>query len=761
MRRIINFRPILVLFLSIVCGIIFVGDILNANVISAIIISIVFLVIFLLMLIAVVYYSVKKERGVATKLGYTAVNKEVEDFKHKESVNYFITAILMVIGFAVGGLAAAVYSNNFYTKDFGDEVYTISGRVKESHNEGSESKAILEDIRILDKAEEIKYNDNLVVYLDTSELNMDIEIGDQYLFSSRINKLNIFQNEFINSSYVDNNTPYYATIYADSLVVLEGDLKADETFREKASEVLGVYLSEENAGLVYSMIFGDNAQLNEEVQDLFSVTGIAHILAVSGLHIGFLSALLLWLLVKMKTNRTLIIVIISTFLLAYAYLCGWSVSVVRASLMTIIMLITRHFRVKGDVITNLSFAGIIMLMISPLMVFGLGFQLSFMSVFGIVIFSPTVKNFLMKLKFGKTMSNALAVTLAAQIITAPILLQNVYEVSALGFITNLFVLPIFALIFPIMIISVLLGMIWQGLGVALYLINFAFTNIIGVANLVEKINLVIYNDIILPEAYIILLFLLLFCSSSFINTKARTKIIIFTSICLSIVSIGVINSAYVLPSSDRLSSLKTVDNVLLLASEDGGYTMINVGSRGSEEELNQINAFLKENRAMRIDNVVLLDFNRNTINNLVSLREDYDVKNIIITSDFNDSDLLERYELISITKVVEEGSSHKLFEDEMQFIYDEGVGVAFRVQDENKETYFFKDIASTALVSEIVKNDNSKKVTIILEELNANEFDISLDVSAVLYEKVESVENMPSHIQLREIGKDRYERFEL
>ena len=119
-------------------------------------------------------------------------------------------------------------------------------------------------------------------------------------------------------------------------------------------------LSNTNANLAYSSIFGDRSELDEETYDYFKLSGVAHLLAVSGLHVGILVLILNKVFDGLRLKRWLKLIFLSIMLILYSYLCGFTTSVVRASIMAICLVGARTLFKEYDSLSSKGVAGIIL-----------------------------------------------------------------------------------------------------------------------------------------------------------------------------------------------------------------------------------------------------------------------------------------------------------------------------------------------------------------------------------------------------------------
>lgn len=214
-------------------------------------------------------------------------------------------------------------------------------------------------------------------------------------------------------------------------------------FIEKAESAFDSYLSERNSSLLKAVILGRNSYLKEENIGSFRQLGLAHILAVSGLHIGLISGILTGLLAYLgtsgKVNKTITLGVIWL----YAYIIGYPPSMIRANIMFSLLSISRIWGEAYDSINTLFFALFIMLILNPHWVFSIGFQLSFISTFFILFLTPRLKEIFYP--EGSQWIKSLIAIIALQIGLLPIQAYYFNRLSIIGIVANLLIVPLFSI----------------------------------------------------------------------------------------------------------------------------------------------------------------------------------------------------------------------------------------------------------------------------------------------------------------------------
>ena len=209
-------------------------------------------------------------------------------------------------------------------------------------------------------------------------------------------------------------------------------------------------LSDDRYAVVAAMALGDRSALTKELKETYSKTGASHVLALSGLHLGIIYALLSMLVVGRRWQMiTQVATVLSIW--AFVFLTGMSASVVRSAVMlTVYALLALGHRQKMSVNT-LAFTAIVMLLVTPKALFDVGFQMSFMAVFSILLFVPLFyrpfsAKYLMTHRAVSWLWGIVAVSVAAQIGVAPLIAYYFGRFSCYFLLTNFIVIPAATLI---------------------------------------------------------------------------------------------------------------------------------------------------------------------------------------------------------------------------------------------------------------------------------------------------------------------------
>ena len=221
--------------------------------------------------------------------------------------------------------------------------------------------------------------------------------------------------------------------------------------------------SGENIPLARAVLMGDRSGLDADVRTAFSRAGLAHLMAVSGMHVGFL-LMPLWFVLPWFRRSGLFITIglllTGVVLLTYAGITGFSVSVSRASVMSFGLAVARLFHKPGTSLNILGTAALILLLHDPLMLFDVGFQLSFLAVLVILTTLPQTRFLLpTKYRYGKIagLFQFLMLSILVQGALYPILIHTFNEFSVAGPMANLLAVPMVQVLFLLALLSLLVS----------------------------------------------------------------------------------------------------------------------------------------------------------------------------------------------------------------------------------------------------------------------------------------------------------------
>lgn len=218
-------------------------------------------------------------------------------------------------------------------------------------------------------------------------------------------------------------------------------------FKDSVSQKITDFMNSDTGGLLKGMLFGDSTDIEEDTLTAFRNSGIAHLLAVSGLHTSLWCGLLISLLTLLKVPEKLRNCICIVFLAAFCSVSAFTPSVLRASLMMFVILIAPFFKRRSDALNSLGFAVSTLLLLNPYIITSISFQLSASSTLGVLLassYETRIYKITAKLKFkpikrvADYILTSFLISIAAGLFTLPVSSYHFNVFSIISPLTNIF-----------------------------------------------------------------------------------------------------------------------------------------------------------------------------------------------------------------------------------------------------------------------------------------------------------------------------------
>ena len=280
----------------------------------------------------------------------------------------------------------------------------------------------------------------------------------------------------------------------------KGNLLLSLAYRERnrMTDIINHILPLPSSAILKGIILGDQESLPPEVLSDFRRTGTAHILVVSGLHVG-LVLLIIFLLFKTIGLPTKWATTLSLPLLFYyALLTGLRAPVLRATLMASIVLVAYLLNRETPLLVILSLAALFILIFRPISLFTVSFQLSFITVAGIVYLTPQLEKMLKMLPLW--IGRSLAVSLAAQLSILPLLAYYFQQLPLIGLVANLTIIPTMTIILALGFLT--LGLALISLPAAQIIANTNWLVLSGLSKLVHFLSFSfspVFSSLVCPQ----------------------------------------------------------------------------------------------------------------------------------------------------------------------------------------------------------------------------------------------------------------------
>ncbi|MEA3368942.1 MAG: DNA internalization-related competence protein ComEC/Rec2 [Candidatus Ratteibacteria bacterium] len=219
----------------------------------------------------------------------------------------------------------------------------------------------------------------------------------------------------------------------------------------------------DNLALIKGLVLGKRELLSQEIQEAFKNTGTFHILAISGLHIGLLGFIFFFFFQLLRLPRKVSAILAIPFITIYALMVlsnGFRPSVIRAALMMVCFFIGVILERERNIFNILSFAALVILIFNPLMLFQVGFQLSFLGVLALIMLTPKIAVWIQRIlpKLNEKVTIFFSGVIAIQLGAIPIIALYFNIITPVAILANLLVIPLLGLILKVSFCAILSGL---------------------------------------------------------------------------------------------------------------------------------------------------------------------------------------------------------------------------------------------------------------------------------------------------------------
>lgn len=363
--------------------------------------------------------------------------------------------------------------------------------------------------------------DGLCEFNLTDLFDYPFDIGNELTLGGvRVSKLSTENDDGSLNTYYFNSRTRYTLTATELIDFCEGGRNIVESIRNSLISATK-NLPEDIRGITIALLTGDKYAVSDEVYDAYKVSGVAHVLAVSGMHVGFLVIFFEWLLKRFKLKRILRLFALLPVTFFLCALCDFTPSVVRSSIMVGVHLFTPVLTNRRyDMLSSMSLAGVVIVVFNPMSVYSYGFLLSYGSVFGIVLFGRTFERLCCKLP--KFLSQTVSISLATTVGVFPLSVYLFGEFSILSVLTNALVLPILTIGYGVLVCLASISVIFPPFSFVIvggswlvYYLNF----VTGIIASVDIVSVSINAPLWFCLAYYVFVVLL----SEYVNLKKITK----------------------------------------------------------------------------------------------------------------------------------------------------------------------------------------------------------------------------------------------
>lgn len=363
-----------------------------------------------------------------------------------------------------------------------------------------------------------------------------------------------------------------------------------------------------------ALLLGDRNDIDYETNTAFKISGISHIIAVSGLHVSILFGLVYFISGRRRSLTALIGI---PTVVIFAALVGFSPSVTRAAIMQVVMMLALLSGKEYDPLTALSCSALVMLLSNPLVVSSVSFMLSFACMSGIGTFSEPIRAWLMhKTRFGRWkgklvnwFTSGVSVSIGSAVLTTPLVAFHFGCVSLVSVVTNLLTVWAVSFIFYGIMVVCLLGLVHAGAAAAVgALVAWPIRYVLVVSQWISRFPLAaVYTQSIYIVAWLIVVYILL---AVFLCIKGKpVKLMMGLAgllLCLCVIF------SWVEPVMDtcRVTVLDVGQGQAILLQSEGRTYLVDCGGDFDEDSADITAEKLLSQGIDRLDGVILTHYDR-------------------------------------------------------------------------------------------------------------------------------------------------------
>jgi len=487
---------------------------------------------------------------------------------------------------------------------------------------------------------EIKYsNGNLNIVISTpekikatmylnsvKELNYyknNLKLGMKISISGTLNEPgeNTVRNTFNYKKYLYYHDMFF-TCKIDKLEIVE--TKVNFLYKVKNYVIDRINKFEDTKSYLLTFVIGDKSLMDNEELSGYRANGVTHLFAISGMHIGLFSGFLLFILKKIKLSENLSYICTVLFIWFYAFLTGFTPSVLRAGVLFTLLSFNKIFYLEIKSLNCLLFGGSILLFFYPFLLKDLGFLYSFITTFGLMYSSSMLKK-----------HKILGTSLVAFLFSLPITINNFFEINFLSILINIIFVPLVSiLIYPLCLLSFIFEFLEPIVSLSIALLTF-------LNRLFEKVN---FLKLIIPKMNFIFIIVYYFCLLFLVNKKLKLCLfLLFLTLFVSNLVIKSHNSYFI-----EFLDVGQGDSALIRTPNNKNVILIDTGgmiSYKTEEWRNKKPYYVSNNtisylKSMGIKKITTMIFTHGDADHMgeaINLVENFKVEKVIFNcGKFND-----------------------------------------------------------------------------------------------------------------------------
>lgn len=411
--------------------------------------------------------------------------------------------------------------------------------------------------------------------------------------------------------------------------------------RQKILSRIAVLFPQDTSAFTRALLLGDETEIDYETNTAFKVSGIRHIIAVSGLHVSILFSLICLVTAR---RRVLTAAVGLPVLFLFAAVVGFTPSVTRACIMMGLMLLALLLNREYDPPTALAFAVLAMLVANPLAVTAVGLQLSVVSVAGIFLFSGRIQGWLLgekrlgrwngrgwQGKLVRWFAGSVAISVSAMVLTTPLTAYYFGTISLVGALTNLLTLWVVSLIFYAAMAACLICWIWLPLGKGIaWCTAWAIRYVLWIAKEIAAFPLAaVYTKSPYIIAWLVFCYVLF---TGFLFMKKRRPLVLICCAVLGLCLALLCSWMEPLIGDYRVTVLDVGQGQCILLQSKGKSFLVDCGGDGDEKTADIAAETLLAQGVSHLDGLILSHFDRDHVGAAENLLERIPVDMVYLSS---------------------------------------------------------------------------------------------------------------------------------
>lgn len=416
--------------------------------------------------------------------------------------------------------------------------------------------------------------------------------------------------------------------------------------RRQITDLLDAAFPTDTLGFARALLLGDSSCLSYAEDTAFKTSGIRHVIAVSGLHVSILFGLVY---AATGRHRVMTAVFGIPLLVLFAAVAGFTPSIMRACIMQLLMILALLLNKEYDPPTALGFAVLVMLLINPMTVTSVSFQLSVGCMVGIFLFSSRVSKYILRklnaptdkslrARLARWFAAGVAVTLSAMAVTTPLVAWYFGMVSLIGVFANLLTLWVISFVFYGIMFVCVCGAVWLPFGkIVAWVVSWPIRYVLLAAKIFAAVPFAaVYTCSIYIVLWICVSYLLF---AVFLLSKKKKPLLLIA--CVLICLCASVTASYVVPRLDKLrvTVFDVGEGQSILLQDNGKYYLVDCGGDSADKASDLVAQTLLSQGITTLDGVIVTHYDADHAAGVPGLLSRVNTKKIYLPDIADDGDI--------------------------------------------------------------------------------------------------------------------------